>query len=193
MPSVLLAGQRGAYTRLLVGVLGVVGETRGVEVFIQDPARTVALHAALERRTHMSEERSRILDLLAAGKITAEEAGRLLDAVGSGAAQAASAPAAPKSIPGELPKFMYVKVISTKGDNVNVKIPLSLVRAGLKLTSLIPPQAMEQIDKSMAEKGMSIDLKNLKPEDLEDLIESLREMEISVDAANGDNVRVYAA
>jgi hypothetical protein len=38
----LLSGQRGAYTRLLVGVLGVVGETRGVEVFIQDPARTVA-------------------------------------------------------------------------------------------------------------------------------------------------------
>ena len=141
----------------------------------------------------MSEERNRILDLLAAGKITAEEAGRLLDAVDSGAAQAASAPAAPKSVPSELPKFMYVKVISTKGDNVNVKIPLSLVRAGLKLTSLIPPQAMEQIDKSMAEKGMSIDLKNLKPEDLEDLIESLREMEISVDAANGDNVRVYAA
>lgn len=141
----------------------------------------------------MSEERNRILDLLAAGKITAEEAGRLLDAVDSGAAQAASAPAAPKTRSGELPKFMYVKVISTKGDNVNVKIPLSLVRAGLKLTSLIPPQAMEQIDKSMAEKGMSIDLKNLKPEDLEDLIESLREMEISVDAANGDNVRVYAA
>ena len=39
----LAAGQRGTYTRLLVGVLGVVGETRGVEVFIQDPARTVAL------------------------------------------------------------------------------------------------------------------------------------------------------
>jgi hypothetical protein len=39
----LLSGQRGAYTRLLVGVLGVVGETRGVEVFIQDPTHTVAL------------------------------------------------------------------------------------------------------------------------------------------------------
>ena len=39
----LFAGQKGAYTRLLVGVLGLVGETRGVEVFIQDPARTVAL------------------------------------------------------------------------------------------------------------------------------------------------------
>jgi hypothetical protein len=141
----------------------------------------------------MSQERDRILDLLATGKINAEEAGRLLDAVDGRAAQPTSAQAAPQNGSGLLPKFLYVKVLSTKGDNVNVKIPLSLVRAGIKLTSLIPPQAMEQIDKSMAEKGMQIDLKNLKPEDLEDLIESLREMEISVDAANGDNVRVFAA
>ena len=67
------------------------------------------------------------------------------------------------------------------------------MRAGLKLTSLIPPQAMEQIDKTMAEKGMSFDLKNLKPEDLEDIVESLREMEVNIDSADGDNVRVYAA
>ena len=89
---------------------------------------------------------------------------------------------------------MYVKVLSTKGDNVNVKIPLGLVRAGLKLTSLIPPQAMDQINKSMAEHGMSIDLANLRREDFtEEFIESLREMEVNVDAANGDNVRVYCA
>jgi hypothetical protein len=37
-----LAGQKGAYTRLAVGVLGIVGETRGTEVFIQDNAHTVA-------------------------------------------------------------------------------------------------------------------------------------------------------
>ena len=143
----------------------------------------------------MSEERDRILDLLAAGKITAAEAGRLLDAVDSRAAQAGAAPAssAASKAAGGLPKFIYVKVLSAKGDNVNVKVPLSLVRAGLKLTSLIPPQAMEQIDKSLAEKGMSFDLKNLKPEDLEDIVESLREMEINVDSADGDNVRVYAA
>ena len=88
---------------------------------------------------------------------------------------------------------MYVKVVSVKGDNVNVKIPLSLVRAGLKLTSLIPPQAMDQINKSMSEHGMSIDLSNLKGEDVEDLITALREMEVNVDSANGDNIRVYCA
>ena len=38
-----LAGQKGAYTRLLVGVLGIVGETRGTEVLIQDSDHTVAL------------------------------------------------------------------------------------------------------------------------------------------------------
>ena len=145
----------------------------------------------------MSQERDRILDLLAAGKINSEEAGRLLDAVGprpgQPGADAAAAPAPAATATAAPPKFIYVKVISIKGDNVNVKIPLSLVRAGLKLTSLIPPSAMEQIDKTMAEKGMSFDLKNLKPEDLEELIEALREMEINVDAANGDNVRVYAA
>lgn len=148
----------------------------------------------------MNQERNRILDLLATGKITAEEAARLLDALEARIAQAApseasattAGPAGTAKSSG-LPKFMYVKVVSTKGDNVNVKIPLSLVRAGLKLTNLIPPPALEQINKSMADHGMSMDLSNIKPEELEELITSLREMEVNVDAVNGDTVRVYCA
>jgi hypothetical protein len=148
----------------------------------------------------MSQERNRILDLLATGKITAEEAARLLDALEARTAPAAAtevstaaAGTSGTSKSSGLPKFMYVKVVSTTGDNVNVKIPLSLVRAGLKLTNLIPPPAMEQINKSMADHGMSIDLSNIKPEELEELIASLREMEVNVDAVNGDTVRVYCA
>lgn len=143
----------------------------------------------------MSEERDRILDLLAVGKITAEEAGRLLDAVESRRRQTEAAPASvvPENGSGETPKYIFVKVLSVKGDNVNIKVPLGLVRAGLKLTSFIPQPAMEQINKSMGEHGMSMDLLNFKSEDLEELLQALREMEIDVDAANGDNVRVYAA
>ena len=88
---------------------------------------------------------------------------------------------------------MYVKVVSVKGDNVNVKIPLGPLRAGLKLTSLIPKPARDQMNKAMVEKGMSFDLNNFKPEDIEELIEALREMEIDVDSTNGDKVQVYAA
>ena len=146
----------------------------------------------------MSEDRSRILNMLAQGKITAEEAERLLDALdarpGTGAE---SAGPAIKGDPGPLidalPKFLYVKVLAENGDNVDVKIPIALVRSGLKLTSLIPPQAMDQINDSMSEHGMSVDFSNLKPEDIDDLVAALREMEINVDSSNGDKVRVYTA
>jgi hypothetical protein len=180
----------------------------------------------------MGDDRNRILDLLASGRITVEEATRLLDAldVSSGKSDGTDAAAAgaktgwPKFFAsggkgdaksgaaaagagsggggasgagsagwGNAPKFMYVKVVSEKGDNVNVKIPLGLLRAGLKLTALIPKQASDQINKTMAEKGMSFDLNTLKPEDIEELLEALREMEVEVDSNNGDTVRVYAA
>jgi len=154
----------------------------------------------------MSEDRIRILNMLAEGKITAEEAERLLDALGSrsqGAATAAgagstSSAAAPSAIKGDptplltaLPRFLHVKVDGDAGEKVDVKIPLALVRSGLKLTSLIPPQAMDQINEQMSENGMSIDFANFKPEDIDELIEALREMEVNVDGKNGEKVRVY--
>ena len=146
----------------------------------------------------MSEDRQRILGMLAEGKITAAEAETLLDALSSAAEQpAAQAPSPTSDWPTGpsttgTPKFMYVKVSGGK-DTVDVKVPLALLRTGLKLTSLIPPQAMDQINESMADAGMSIDFNNLKPDDIEDLIESLREMEINVHSGEGDNVRVFCA
>jgi len=146
----------------------------------------------------MGEDRSRILSMLAEGKITAEEAERLLDAldsrVGGGAESGGPRITGdPGPLLEALPKFLYVKVNSENGDTVDVKIPIALVRSGLKLTSLIPAQAMDQINDSMSEHGMSIDFSNLKPEDIDELVQALRETEISVDSANGDKVRVYCA
>lgn len=155
----------------------------------------------------MSEDRARILNMLASGKISAEEAERLLDALDSrvptagdvaGANDAAVGASAGSAIKGDptplvnaLPKYLYVKVDSVNGDRVDVKVPLALVRSGLKLTSLIPPQAMDQINQQMTEKGISIDFANLKPEDIDDLIQSLREMEVNINSKDGDKVRVY--
>lgn len=145
----------------------------------------------------MSEDRIRILNMLSEGKITAEEAERLLDAIGTHAGTATAAGPAITGDPGPLiealPKYLFVKVNAANGDNVDVKIPIALIRSGLKLTSLIPPQAMDQINDSMSEHGMSVDFNNLKPEDIDELVEALREMEVNVDATNGDKVRVYCA
>jgi hypothetical protein len=148
----------------------------------------------------MSEDRARILNMLAGGKITAEEAENLLDALDSNRPEkTASAGSAGSVFKGDptplleaLPKFLHVKVDGDAGEKVDVKVPLALVRSGLKLTSLIPPQAMEQITSQMADKGMSIDFSNFKPEDIDELIEALREMEINIDGKDGEKVRVYA-
>ena len=157
----------------------------------------------------MSEDRMRILTMLAQGKISADEAETLLDALGArtgstgagaGAAGAGEPGVGEPAIKGDptplvaaLPKYLYVKVAAANGDNVDVKVPLALVRSGLKLTSLIPPAAMDQISESMSDHGISIDFNNLKPEDIDELIGALREMEVNVDSSNGDRVRVYAA
>lgn len=148
----------------------------------------------------MGEDRVRILNMLAEGKITAGEAERLLDALESRTPESAAAPgSAPSAIKGDptpllnaLPKFLHVKVDGEEGEKVDVKVPLALVRSGLKLTSLIPAQAMDQINEQMAASGMSIDFTNFKPEDIDELIEALREMEVNVDGKNGEKVRVYA-
>lgn len=148
----------------------------------------------------MNEDRKRILGMLAEGKITADEADLLLDSLGSGTAGSTAEPAPSPSADwptgpstSGTPKFLYVKVDSTNKDKVDVKVPLALLRTGLKLTSLIPPQAMDQINSSMSEAGMSLDLNNIKPEDIEDIIQSLREMEVNVNSAEGDHIRVFCA
>ncbi len=75
-----------------------------------------------------------------------DEADLLLDSLGSSAEDAPAPTAAMPSRDwprdgacGTIPKFMYVKVYGGK-DTVDVKVPLGLLRAGLKLTSLIPPR-----------------------------------------------------
>lgn len=157
----------------------------------------------------MNEDRKRILGMLAAGTITADEAEMLLDALGTPAADtapgaasagaggtadatsAAVGAASPGTARAALPKYLYVRV--TGDDRVDVKVPLGLLKAGLKLTSVIPPQAMDQINESMSQSGMSIDLDNLKPEDIEEIVNELREMEVTVEDKNGNHVQVWCA
>ena len=95
----------------------------------------------------MQEDRKRILNLLAEGKITAEEADRLLGAiaVSPGGVGGADSP------PAEKTRINYLRIIveplgeDGKGERVNIRIPLRLLRAGMKLTSLLPKSAGEKI------------------------------------------------
>jgi hypothetical protein len=74
---------------------------------------------------------------------------------------------------------------------VNVRVPMSLIRAGMKLTALIPAEALDKANKALREKGINFDVRNIKSEDIEGLIEALGDMEIDVEGAKGEKVKVF--
>ena len=55
------------------------------------------------------------------------------------------------------------------------------MRAGVRLTSLIPPQALSQVNVELNKSGVPIDLTQLKPQQLEELIEQLDDVTVDVD------------
>jgi len=138
----------------------------------------------------MNDDRKRILAMLAEGKITADEADRLIDALGRGPAQTAAA------LPGSnrAPKYFRVEVYANDGDagptKVNVRVPMQLLRAGVRLSALIPSRARDEVNAAMAREGIAFDINQLKPENLEELIEHLADMTVDVDNAQA-KVRVY--
>ena len=74
---------------------------------------------------------------------------------------------------------------------VNVRVPFGIIRAGMKLATLIPPEAADRVNDAIKEKGMHFDISRLKPEDLEELMSALQDTEINVDSGF-ETVRVYA-
>ena len=143
----------------------------------------------------MSENRTRILEMLAEKKITVDEAERLLAVAGNDEKEETSYTPI-NTTNHKVPKFLRVVVEPGPGqggedvDKVNVRVPMNLIRAGMKLTSLIPPQASDKMTEAMREKGVDFDLRNMKPEDLEDLINALSDLEVDVDGKT--KVHVFA-
>lgn len=138
----------------------------------------------------MNEQRKDILDMLAEGKITAEEAERLIAALERDQpAVAASADARPKG----RAKYLRVEVYSFDNGEpgrVNVRVPLQLLRAGVQLAALIPPRALERANAELHKSGVPFDLTQLKPEQLEALVEQLDEVTLEVDQPDA-TVRVF--
>ena len=133
----------------------------------------------------MNDGRLKILNMLAAGKITAAEAERLLDALDGGP----SSLARPTSS-GSGPRYLRVQIEKERGDErepkqVNVRVPLSLLRAGVRLQSLLPAKARGSLGAALAENGVDIDLDRLKGGQLDALIEGLTRNAIDIDADDG--------
>ena len=139
----------------------------------------------------MSETRRQVLEMLAAGKITADEAERLIAALEKDA---------PSTSPNEAPEIRrakpkYLRVV-VDSDNpaedhgpvrVNTRIPMQLLRAGVKLAHLIPPQAREHVDKALHDQGIPFDMAGIRPENLEEIVDQLSDLTVDVDLNDLDH------
>jgi len=138
----------------------------------------------------MSDSQKRILNLLAEKKISVDEAQRLLSLTEPEPETEGSEEAArPKG----KAKYFHVLVQPEEGsdkESVNVRIPMALIRAGIKLTSLIPAHASDQVNEALREKGVDFDVRNLKPEDFEELVEALTDLEVDVKGGK-EKVHIY--
>ncbi|MEV6630456.1 hypothetical protein AB0M54_06865 [Actinoplanes sp. NPDC051470] len=141
----------------------------------------------------MNEQHRQILEMLAEGKITADEAERLIDAI----ELERPAPPPPDVVPakGNRPKYLRVLVHAEEPGSdgpsrINVRVPLQLLRAGVRLTSLIPPQALTKANLELSKSGVPIDLTQLKPQQLEELIDQLDEVTVDVNDPTA-KVQVY--
>jgi hypothetical protein len=125
----------------------------------------------------MNENRRKILEMLATGRITAEEADRLLAAMEKeGAGPEAAAMGKPKYL------RLLVEDQGRKGPvKVNVRVPMQLLRAGVKLTSLIPPEARDRVNVHLRREGVPFDLNQVTADNLEELIEHLDDVTVNID------------
>jgi len=130
----------------------------------------------------MSEQRRQILAMLAEGKITADEAERLITALertGDGAPPPATDPR-----PTARARYLRVVVNERGGSDptrVNIRVPFQLLRAGVRLASLVPPKALDQINDELRRSGVPIDVTQLKPEHIDGLIDHLGELTVDVE------------
>lgn len=142
----------------------------------------------------MNEEIRSILNLLAEGRISVEQAQQLMDAVNraaqprqlpAGSFESSNAPP-PKATPNDTAaQFLRIKVNKLAYEDrpakeVNIRVPVSLMSSGMRLGSIIQGFGGERVKEKMRERG--IDLSQL---DNARLNEFLKKGQLLVDVEDG--------
>jgi hypothetical protein len=134
----------------------------------------------------MSVETRKVLEMLAEGKITADDAERLLDKLAAGKEPAESRTPELQEVSGAPTPRKFLRIIvNGDGKDVNVRVPLSFVRTGVGLIAVLPPRVAEKLN----DKGFDLSfLKDLKGDELN---EALNTLNVNIDSSDGKHVRVF--
>ncbi|HUB02064.1 MAG TPA: hypothetical protein VL983_05240 [Terriglobales bacterium] len=141
----------------------------------------------------MSVETRKVLDMLAEGKINAEQADKLLEKLSGQAGQetrgeessSSAATSFSSSSNSSKPRFLRIVVDKPGQEPVNVRIPLAFARSGSHLLAVLPTRVKEKL----AEQGMDFSKAGVfDPSNWENLA---NDMPIDIDRGNGRKVKIF--
>ena len=132
----------------------------------------------------MSDDTRRVLDLLAQGKISVEDADRLLRAIG---AQGRGADAAAPQPDPQKRRWVRIAVhkpghAGHREKDVTIRVPIAIVKSGMRLGALIPGMAGEQVSARLRERGLDIDFSKLDAAAIDEVLKELGDTNIEIDS-----------
>ena len=137
----------------------------------------------------MNENSRRVLEMLSEGKVSIDEAERLLSLVDEEPETTTAVQPLASARMGAA-RYLRVTIDSDDDEHIDVRVPLALIKAGVKLHTLLPAQAATGINTALHDNGINVDIDNLRTEDLEQLIDALSEIEVNIQDGD-EKVRVY--
>ena len=134
----------------------------------------------------MSDETRRVLDLVAQGKITVDEAQQLLGAINAPATEAAATPGGADESERQRPKWLRIAIHQPgkeghRDKDLNIRGPIAIVRSGMRLGALIPGLAGEQVQARMRERGLDVDFSKLDAAAIDSVFKDLHDTNIEID------------
>ena len=127
----------------------------------------------------MSEETRQVLEMLSQGKVSVQEAEQLLTAVKSSTQTGEDKKVEPR----------YFRIVvnkpareGKKAEAVNIRVPITVVRGGLRLGALFPGMLGKK--KIQLDNGTELDLSKVTYTDLEAMIKDIGELTVDVDGGD---------
>ncbi len=141
----------------------------------------------------MSNEHRQILNMLADGKITSDEAEELLASLSHSHNQTGEGGEAKGTHAKGKTRPKYLRVVvdgREKGEQVNIRIPFLFLRSGMKLASILPGNLSGCVIGTLEKEGVKLDFKRFKAEDLEELVDQLAELDLNIEEG-GEKIRIF--
>jgi hypothetical protein len=124
----------------------------------------------------MKEDRGRILAMLASGKISVDQADRLLSAI---------VPAKPKDAEQHAPKFLRL-LLEPKADarrqrKVDIRMPLGIIRSGVQIARSLPIEKQGPMTIALGTHTLAVDLSGVDPQNVDQFMALFKDLTTDID------------